>query len=480
MANSNPTVIIGGGFAGLFTALHLNQRQYPHPVVLIDPQSRFAFKPLLYEYLTGEMQPEQVLPRYTELLPDRGITFVQDQVTQVDLANQQVETATGRHFDYRYLVLAVGSTQGYFGTPGAKAHALAWRTQADTEALQHHLHDCLQKARQTAEAAERQKLLTVAVVGAGPAGVEAAATLADLLPQWYAALGGDRQDLRLVLINHGKEILAGDINSHLQEMALAALKQRTLAVELLLGVRVKSVSADQLTYQAGDAAEPQTLATATTLWTAGTATHPLLQTLALSDQQRDRHGLPIVSATLQIPDFPNVFAAGDCATVASKSLPAVAQVAYQQGAGVAQNLIALSEGRSPQPVTVNLRGTLMKLGIHNGVANLFNRVQVNGEVGDLIRNTTYLEMLPTPLHNFKVTSEWIEDRIFDRYHRPEAEASTANLSAAKAVWPWLVGGFTVAAGVILAIVLAQRSPQWPQPSAPSPQVTPQRDVDGNS
>jgi NADH dehydrogenase FAD-containing subunit len=474
MADSNLTVTVGGGFVGLFTALHLKHHHYPHPVVLIDPQARFTFKPLLYEYLTGEMTSEQVLPRYADLLQGSDIQFVQDRVTHVDLAQRSLETASGLNYTYQHLVLGVGSTQGYFGTEGAREHAFAFRTQQDVEALEQHLRDCLQKACQTEDAAERRQLLTVAVVGAGPAGVEAAATLADLLPQWYDALGGHIRDLHLVLVNHGQEILKGDINSHLQETALTALKQRVMPVELLLGVAVKSVSPNQLCYQAQDADPLQILPTATTLWTAGTATNPLIQDLALSDQQRDRHGRPLVSPTLQLPDFPEVFAAGDCAVVSSKSLPPVAQVAYQHGKGIAQNLMALSQGQSPLPVEVNLRGTMMKLGIRNGVANLFNKVQINGRTGDLIRNATYLEMLPTPLHDFKTTVEWIEDSIFHRYHPPVLETEPSGDAAPTppkvgSVVLWMVGGAAIAAAIILGVTLAQRSPQWPHPPAPPEQ-----------
>ena len=122
---ANPTIIVGGGFVGLFTALHLSHHHYSEPVILIDPNDRFVFKPLLYEHLTEEMQNEQVLPRYEELLKGSKVTFVP--------------------------------------------------------------------------------------------GVEMAATLGDLLPQWYEKLGGDFEDLRLVLVNHSHGILKGDANSHLQD-----------------------------------------------------------------------------------------------------------------------------------------------------------------------------------------------------------------------------------------------------------------------
>ena len=463
---SKPTVIVGGGFAGLFTALHLSHRHYQNPVILIDPEERFVFKPLLYEYLTGEMEDEQVLPRYQELLEGSGVIFIQDKVTRIDLQQHRIELATKLHYDYQYLVLAVGSLQGYFGTEGAKEHAFPFRTREDAVSLGKHLRNCLQQAIQI-EPTQRQALLTFAVVGAGPSGVEIAATLADLLPNWYATLGGNINDIRIVLVNHGEEILKGDVNAHLQDTALKALQSRSIPVELLLGVKVNAVSADFLEYESKS--QKAQIQTQTTIWTAGTENNPLVKTLQIPAEHQDKHGLPLATPTLQLPDFPDVFAAGDCAVVQDK-LPPLAQVAYQQGAGIADNLIALSQGEEPHPVAVNLRGTLMKLGLGNGVANIFNQVQINGKTGDLIRNATYLEMLPTPVHNFKATTEWLTDEIFHRYHQPEPqlksrtslgriEAQQSNAFNLKVAGIFLVLSLLVGVGWTLRTTQPPRQPQ---------------------
>ncbi|MGB3655939.1 MAG: NAD(P)/FAD-dependent oxidoreductase [Rivularia sp. (in: cyanobacteria)] len=465
---SNPTVIVGGGFAGLFTALHLSHRHYQNPIILIDPQERFVFKPLLYEYLTGEMEDEQVLPRYQELLEGSKVNFIQDKVTNIDLQQHRIELASGLHYNYQYLVFAVGSLQGYFGTEGAKEHAFPFRTREDAVSLGKHLRSCLQQAIQL-EPTQRQALLTFAVVGAGPSGVEIAASLADLLPNWYATLGGNINDLRIVLVNHGEEILKGDINAHLQETALKALQSRTIPVELLLGVKVNAVSADYLEYESKE--QKAQIQTQTTIWTAGTENNPLVKTLPIPAEHQDKHGLPLVTPTLQLPDFPDVFAAGDCAVLQDK-LPPVAQVAYQQGAGIADNLIALSQGEELHPVAVNLRGTLMKLGLGNGVANLFDKFQINGKTGDLIRNATYLEMLPTPVHNFKATTEWLTDEIFHRYHQPQTQlksrTSLGRIEARQSnAFNIRVAGIFVGLSLLLGVGWALRTTQpsrQPQPT----------------
>ena len=473
-----PTVIVGAGFVGLFTALHLRHHHYQRPIVLIDPQSQFAFKPLLYEYLSGEMQAEEVLPTYEELLQGSEVTFVQGQVTQVNLQERRVDLASGLHYDYQSLVLAVGSIQGFFGTEGAEQFAFPLRSQADTTGLKQHLRNCLQQASQCANEAQRRSLLTIAVVGAGPSGVETAATLADLLPQWYAQLGGDIKELRIVLVNHDPEILSGDVNAHLQQTAIEALQQRTVPVELLLGVGVKAVDAEGLMYQAKGDAEAKRLPTSTAIWAAGTATHPLIAALPLPESDKDKHQRPLVTPTLQLLHFPEVFAAGDCAVVKDHPQPPVAQIAYQQGAGIARNLLAMQAGEALTPVQATMRGTLMKLGIHEGVANLFDRVQVKGEAGDLIRNATYLEMLPTPLHNFKATTQWLADDIFDRHQGPLARqnghktASSRSSAVPKTLLGVLIGIVAIALAFSLFLILRPAPPTPTNQQQQDRQVTP--------
>lgn len=431
---TKPTVIVGAGFTGLFTALHLrhqhsllsHHRDQLNPIILIDPQTRFVFKPMLYDILTGELAEDAVCPAYSELLKHSQITFVQDRVSAINLRQKQITLASGEQYSYHYLVLGVGSIQSYMGTEGAENHAFAFRTRENALALQSQLRDCLLRASQTNDQQQRQSLLTFVIVGAGPTGVEMAATLADLLPNWYAKLGGNIHEIRIVLVNHSNEILKGDSNAHLKDVALKALKTRTVAVELLLGVSVKAVGASRLEYQRANSIntgtpETETLLTQTTIWTAGTATHPLILDLnsQLPPDQLNKHGLPLVSPTLQLPTFPEVFVAGDCAEVQGNRQPALAQVAYQQGNSIAHNLIALREGKPLHPAEVKLRGTLMKLGLGNSVANLFDKVQINGKTADLIRSVTYLELLPTPLQNFKATIEWLKEETFHNYNKSD-------------------------------------------------------------
>lgn len=231
-----------------------------------------------------------------------------------------------------------------------------------------------------------------------------------------------------MLINRGKEILEGDINSHLREIARTTLQQHAIAVECLMEAEVSAVSLSQVEFKRYD--QHHALQATTIVWTSGIKNHPLIQDLPIPEEHRDRRGWIQVTSTLQLPDFPEVFAGGDSAAYMQTAdefnpssdhaknlnpLPPTAQVAYQQGAAIARNLKAITEGRALSPAHVNLRGTLLKLGVRECAASLFNRFEVTGKLGHLIRMTTYLEMLPTPAHNFKATVEWLTDEVFYRY-----------------------------------------------------------------
>ncbi|MFZ4554954.1 MAG: NAD(P)/FAD-dependent oxidoreductase [Pseudanabaena sp.] len=407
-AETLPTLILGGGFTGLFTALHLSHQQYTTPTILIDREWNFIFKPLLYEFLSGEMNTQFIRHRYDALLHESGIAFIRDEVQSIDLQQRQVRLASGLHYTYSNLVLSLGSIAGYFGVKGAKENALAFRTSDDAIALAWKLRDCLQQATQTSEPQQKKNLLTIAILGAGCTGVELAATLADLLPAWYSPLGGDIADIRIVVIQRGKQILKGD-SDRLRQTAHEALQNRTISVEVMLETTVVEIHPNVVVLKCNDQIEE--FAAATIIWTTGIAINPLINTLSIPEGGRDKQGRLKLTDTLQLIDFPEVFAGGDC-TVMEHPLPATAQVAYQQGEAIAHNLQALSESHSPIAFEAGMRGTLMKLGLSDGVAEIYDRYEVKGNLGHLIRQAAYLQLLPTPARNFKATIEWLSDEMF--------------------------------------------------------------------
>ncbi|MGD1900043.1 MAG: NAD(P)/FAD-dependent oxidoreductase [Phormidesmis sp.] len=414
MASSNHEILIlGGGFVGLFTALHLERLNCACPRTMIDRNWRFVFKPLLYELLSSETNTEIIWPRYDELLSERDVAFVLDEVSNIDLDNKQVTTQAGLTHSYQYLVLGLGATTGYLNIPGTKENTLPFRDGQDTIVLSEHLRKNLQIAAQRSDQKHeaRSQHLTVAIIGAGPAGVELAVTLADLLPEWYEPLGGNPTDINIVILQRGQEILSGLGNEKLKKAARKAMRKR--GVNLLTGASVTEIQPEQVIYEQDG--ETRSLPASTIVWTAGTAPNPLIQNLSIPDEHKNRQGKLRVLPTLQLPGHPEVFAAGDCALNPSDDLPDTAQVAYQQGKAIADNIIALIEDKAPTPAEVSLRGTLLKLGKGESAAEIFDKIEIKGHPGHLIREATYLSILPLPGYKLKTGVQWLTEEIFEQF-----------------------------------------------------------------
>ena len=126
-----PTVVVGGGFVGLFAAMHLCHQKHSRHIILIDQNERFVFKPLLYEILSGELNEHQVCPRYDYLLNCDEVAYIHDIVEHIDLDGRQVQLASGLRYHYGYLVLGLGSTVHDFGIEGVKDYAFPFRTGED-------------------------------------------------------------------------------------------------------------------------------------------------------------------------------------------------------------------------------------------------------------------------------------------------------------------------------------------------------------
>lgn len=411
MSNTTEKVVIaGGGFTGLFSALYLRREGFKGSITLIDQETRFIFKPLLYDLLSQEVQVDMVWPRYDELLLPEDIAFVTGKISSIDMTTQTVALESGLTYSGDYLVMALGNTTGYFGIPGAKEHSFSFRAADDAFELGKHLRQCLQQAQQ--DQGERDAYLTVAIVGAGPSGIELASTLGDLLPTWYDNLRGNIDKIRIVVLQRGNEILQNSSTQTLRETANRSLRDRQVPVEVVLGASVSAVTPEGLDYIKDH--QLHHIDSKTVVWTAGNTINPVIQSLPIEPEHRCRQGQLKVHPTLQLPDYPNVFTGGDCAVVEGDRQPATAQVAYQQGLAIAKNIIALNRNEPLEPAKVNLRGTLLKLGMNVGVAEIFDKYDIKGHPAHLIRQAVYLNLLPTPARNLKQDAQWLTDEVFEQ------------------------------------------------------------------
>jgi len=388
VAVPSPVVIVGGGFGGLSTALQLAQQPNHPPVLLIEPQERFLFLPLLYELLSDELSRWQIAPRYEDLLAGQGIAWLRDRVCTIDTGSASLRTEGGRELHYSQLVIASGGRPESFGIPGVEQHALGFRNLADVERLQ----QLVQTLRQ-----RRRPLQRLVVVGAGATGVELACKLADLL----------EGSAVIELVEQGVELLPTS-KAFNREQARLALQRRD--IRLRTGTRVVAVQADGLELSRSTGTNgSERLQADGVVWAAGVAgcVPPISPPLAL-----DRRGRLLCNADLSVVGLSHVFALGDAAscpgeeTSSAAAYPATAQVAYQQAERLAANLLLTRAGEPLQPFVWNDLGEMLGLGI--GQATITGMgLTLAGPGAYQMRRLAYLARLPGLSQKLKVAAGWL-------------------------------------------------------------------------
>ena len=378
LSSPETVVVAGGGFAGLFSALAVHERLPERPVMVIEPRDRFLFQPLLYELLSGELQGWEVAPTYRQLLSSRGICWLQDSVSGIDLDNQKLTTAAGHCVDWGDLVLATGTKLNDFGVPGVREHACGFRDLNDVKRLRALVKDL--KKRRPQDAA-------VAIVGAGPTGVELACKLADML----------EGAARIHLIEMGDRILPNSASFN-RERAAAALERREVCLHL--NTAVTAVHADRVRFKDGGVLPHSGL-----IWSAGSS--PTLPDIHPSSA---RPNAPLnINQDLRLLDHKRVFALGDCGRCSLEPWPATAQVAMQQGVAVAKALEAIGHQLEPEPFQFQDRGEMLSLGIGDATLTGLG-ITLAGPLAFKIRRATYLTRLPGLSLGLRSAGAWLLSR----------------------------------------------------------------------
>ncbi len=376
-SSADAAVIVGGGFAGLFTALALQNQCPGCPIVLIEPRDRFLFQPLLYELLSDELQCWEVAPRYAELLSGT-ICWIQDRVTRIDRSTKTLTLASGEQLSWSQLVLATGSQSNDFGIPGVKEHSFGFRNLNDVSRLRQRM-DALRQ--------QRPSDAGLIIVGAGPTGVELACKLADLLEGAAS----------LQLIERGEEILPGS-SAFNRERAQAALEKRAVVVQC--NTQVLNVTDTTATLS-----NNQKVIHGGLIWTAGSK--PTIPTM--TPESSLINGRISVAEDLRMDCDASIFALGDVSTSEHASWPASAQVAMQQGEATGAAIAALRRNQSPTPFQFQDRGEMLSLGL--GDATLTGMgITLAGPLAFQLRRATYLTRLPGRSLGLRSAGAWLLSR----------------------------------------------------------------------
>ncbi len=354
-------VVVGGGFGGLWAARALCDA--PVRITLVDRGNHHLFQPLLYQVATaGLSAPNIAAPLRHILRKQKNVTVLLGEVDGIAPAEKQVRLADGRTLDYDHLLLASGATHAYFGHDDWAAHAPGLKTLDDALEIRRRILTAFERAEAEDDAAKREAWLTFAIVGGGPTGVELAGTLAEIARHTLHGefRRADPRRARVLLLEAGPRVLSSFPES-LSEKARTQLQK--LGVEVRTGVPVAAIDGE------GVKLGEERIAARTVLWAAGVAASPLARDLGVP---LDRAGRVIVQPDLSVPGHPDIFIAGDLASLQydGKPVPGVAPAAKQMGRHVAHAIRARLQGRAPAAFRYRDFGNLATIGRMAAVVDL--------------------------------------------------------------------------------------------------------------
>ncbi len=382
-AGRHRVVVIGSGFGGLFATKRL--RRADLDVTVVARTTHHLFQPLLYQVATGILSEGEIAPSTREVLRGQKNAGVRlGEVTRIDLAARTVtsHSALGETVTpYDSLIVSAGSTQSYFGNEQFAEFAPGLKSIDDALELRGRIFGAFELAELSDDPAQVDRLLTFAVIGAGPTGVEMAGQIAELARR---ALPGDFRRIdprtaRIVLVDGADEVL-GSFGGRLSEKAAAHLK--ALGIEVQLGALVDDVDVNGLVVKDRDGSHRR-IEAVTKIWAAGVAASPLGRQLAeQSGAELDRAGRVAVGPDLTLPGHPEVFVVGDMADL---HLPGVAQVAIQGARYAADTIKArLKGGEAPAPFRYHDKGNMATISRFQAVASIGEHVRLAGFVAWLM------------------------------------------------------------------------------------------------
>ncbi len=391
-------VIVGAGFGGIDAARAL--RDAPVDITLLDRHNYHCFQPLLYQVATATLSaPDIAWPIRTLFRSQRNVTVLMAEVTAVDTERRLV-LAGADAFPYDLLILATGATHSYFGHDDWAAPAPGLKTVEDATAIRRNILLAFEKA-ELARTEHRKALLTFAIVGGGPTGVEMAGAIADiarlsLQPDFRRI---DAREARVILIEAGPRILPAlpENLSAYAERALAGL-----GVEVRTSTRVTGCDAGGVDTDKGR------IDAATIIWAAGVVASPAAKWLGVN---ADKAGRVPVAADLTVPGHANIFVVGDTAAVMSgngKPVPGIAPAAKQMGRYAGQKIEAALKGKEIAPFHYHDEGDLATIGRKAAVVKL-NSFTLTGFVGWMFWGVAHIYFLIGLRNRFAVALSWLWD-----------------------------------------------------------------------
>ncbi len=405
-------LILGGGFGGVYTALTLEKllkreiRRGDVEVGLVSRENYLVFQPMLPEVISGSIGILDTITPIRRLCPNTNLYT--RTIESIDLERRRVSAAAGFgsrqcYLEYDHLVIALGNVTSFAGQPGLAEYALPFKYLGDALTLRNRIIQTLEEADIEPDPAVRAALLTFVVAGGGFSGVEAVAELNDFVRAAARSFRNlDPAEIRVVLV-HATGLILPELPKSLAEFAQNILMKR--GVEIRFNTKLVGATVDTALLGNGERIPTRTLVS-----TVPSAPNPLVAMLPAKKEK----GRLIADATLALPDYPGVWAVGDCAWIrdarSGEPCPPTAQHATRQAQRVARNIVATLRGEARQPFSFQALGKLGSLGRRSAVAEVFG-LKISGFLAWWLWRTIYLMKLPGLDRKIRVATDWTLDFV---------------------------------------------------------------------
>ncbi len=438
-------LILGGGFGGVYVAVHLGkllsrQELEQIEIALVSRENYIVFQPLLPEVISGSVELNHVIAPIRRMAPKANLYT--REVEAIDPAQRVVRLSPGLRptalsLGYDHLVVAMGTRLDDSKIPGMREHASPFKYLGDALYLRNQLVRVLEEAETETDPEMRRRLLTFVVAGGGFSGVECIAEMNDFLREAVRAYHNiSENDLRLILLQRGERILP-ELTEPLAGFAHKLLAKR--GVEIRLGWGLKALSADAVIVEEKATRQRETIATRTAVATVPAGPHPLLTALPFPQDK----GRIVVNQQTEVPDWPCVWALGDCAAIKQVDghiSPPTAQHALRQARTCAENIVASFRGTKKKTFSFTGLGKLGSLGRRSAVAEIFG-IHLTGLVAWILWRGVYVTKFPGLDGQLRLLADWFLDvflprditqlRLFheEAVHREHFEAGEAVFAA---------------------------------------------------
>jgi NADH dehydrogenase len=397
-------VILGGGFAGVATAEHLERKFGADSSVeftLISDTNALLFTPMLAEVAASSLEPTHISSPLRTTLRRTGV--VRGIVGKIDVERRLVllepddgsPDGAAEEVPYDHLVLALGSVSNYLGMENLRNEAFDFKTLGDAIRIRNHVIGVFERADREPDPKIRRPLVTFVVAGGGFAGAELAGALNDFVRGmlvYYPNI--PPEEVQIILI-HSRGRILPELSDSLADYALAHMEER--GVTFRLKTRVAGARRGVVMLDSGEEIRTETL-----VWTAGTTPNPLLRHLPV---EHDRRGAVPVDNNLAVPGYVGLWAVGDCAAVTDartgEPCPPTAQFALREAYTLAHNIHASVRGRPPKPFHFSGLGTLCVVGHHTACAEI-KGWRFSGLLAWMMWRAVYLAKLPGLEHKVRV------------------------------------------------------------------------------